>query len=283
MNYMSTTPIITSPKFIHLLGRAIGTRFQGIKGIDRLLRAIHHPDRRQHSWVETTANVILDGPRYHLSTRWFTEWTTWFYGSQDREIHRWIHAHAKAEWVALDIGMNFGFFTCVLAQRCLKVHGFEPVSWLAKRARANVSLNGFQNVFINELALSDHQGKAHLNLPSENDCNWGTSSLIHKSSGDSTLEVRLETLDDYVKDKGLSRIDFIKLDVEGAEHLVLKGASNSLAQFKPVIIFERNTESFDTVIKLLRELNYSFFDLSEKPLGNKITEWPHDILAMIRN
>jgi hypothetical protein len=39
---------------------------------------------------------------------------------------------------------------------CKDVHGFEPVGWLAARARANVELNAFQNVTINELALSDH-------------------------------------------------------------------------------------------------------------------------------
>jgi FkbM family methyltransferase len=272
--------MITPPQFVHLLGRAIGTRFHGIKGVDRIVRTLHHPDKRQHSWMETIANATLNGPQFNLSTRWFTEWTTWFYGSQDHEIHQWIRNHAQTNWIAFDIGVNFGFFTCVLAQCCESVHGFEPVPWLAKRARANVELNRFCNVSIAELALSDCQGKAHLNLPSEDDCNWGTSSLVHKSSSDSALEVKLETLDDYIKCKGLNRLDFIKLDVEGAEHLVLKGANKSLAQFKPVVIFERNIESSDGAIKQLRELDYSFFDLHEEQLGNNIEKWPHDILAI---
>lgn len=149
----------TPPKLIHRFGRAIGTRFRGTKGIDRLLRTLHHPDHRQHSWMETVAEVWPEGPKYHLSTRWFTEWTIWFYGNQDLEIHSWIVRHARPDWVAFDIGMNFGYFTCLLAQRCAAVHGFEPVPWLAKRAQANVELNGFRNVSITKVALSEQPGE----------------------------------------------------------------------------------------------------------------------------
>jgi hypothetical protein len=111
----------------HLLGRAIGTRWRGVKGVERVLRTLHHPDRRQDSWMETVANALPDGPKYNLSTHWFVEWTTWFYGAQDYEIHDWIRRHARPDWIAFDIGMNFGFFACVLAQKCSWVHGFEPV------------------------------------------------------------------------------------------------------------------------------------------------------------
>ncbi len=181
---MSVKPCIRpQPGPMHLLGRAIGTRWRGVKGVDRLLRTLHHPDHRQDSWMETVANALPDGPKYNLSTRWFVEWTTWFYGSQDYEIHDWICRHAHPDWIAFDIGMNFGFFTCILAQKCSSAHGFEPVPWLAKRARANVELNGFRNVSIVECALSEKPGEALLNLPSENDSNWGTSSLVHQSSG----------------------------------------------------------------------------------------------------
>jgi hypothetical protein len=151
-----STPKITDPGLLAHFGRWIGTRFRGVKGVDRLLRSLHHPDRRQAEFFRTVASAYPEGPKYHLESRWFTEWTTWFYGSQDRAIHRWIVKNARPDWVTFDIGMNFGYFTCLLASMCKDVHGFEPVGWLAARARANVELNAFQNVTINELALSDH-------------------------------------------------------------------------------------------------------------------------------
>lgn len=270
------------PGFAHLLGRAIGTRWHGVKGVDRLLRLLHDPDRRQTSWLETIAETPPNGPKYKLSTRWFVEWTTWFYGSQDHAIHRWIRRHARPDWVAFDIGMNFGFYACVLAQKCSAVHGFEPVPWLAKRARANVELNNFGNVAIGEAALSDQPGQALLNLPSEADSNWGTSSLVHKSTGNVTLKVTLDTVDDYVARHNLNRLDFIKIDVEGAEHLVFKGALKTLKQHQPIVIFERNDESFEQVADLLQSLGYRFFNLREEVLGADRNRFPRDILALPR-
>jgi FkbM family methyltransferase len=268
------------PGLTHLLGRVIGTRWRGVKGVDRLLRTLHNPDRRLDSWMETVANALPDGPKYNLSTRWFVEWTTWFYGTQDHLIHHWIRRHARPDWIAFDIGMNFGFFACVLAQKCSSVHGFEPVPWLAERARANVELNGFRNVSIVESALSEKPGEALLNLPSEADCNWGTSSLVHKSSGKATLKVPLDTIDDYISRHSITRLDFIKIDVEGAENLVFKGALKTIKQLRPIIIFERNDESLENIVTLFRSHEYEFFNLKEEPLSADMKRWPIDILVM---
>jgi FkbM family methyltransferase len=236
--------------------------------------------------METVAEAFPEGPRYHLSTRWFNEWTTWFYGSQDRKIHSWIVRHARPDWVAFDVGMNFGYYACLLAQRSAAVHGFEPVPWLANRARSNVKLNGFRNVSIVEVALSEHPGKATLNLPPEDDTNWGRGSLVHQCGGN-TLEIALDSIDNYVDHYAIDRVDFIKIDVEGAEHLTLKGAIKTLKRYRPTIIFERNTESVRNVVDLLQSFGYSFSDLIEgasevrvTALGNDVTKWPIDVLAV---
>jgi FkbM family methyltransferase len=251
-----------------------------VKGIDRLLRALHHPDHRQADFFRTIAAAYPEGPKYHLESRWFTEWTTWFYGSQDRAIHRWIVKNARPDWVAFDIGMNFGYFTCLLASLCKDLHGFEPVGWLAGRARANVELNGFSNVTINELALSDHTGTAKLNLPDPTDSNWGTSSLVHRSSSPTAiLEVPLDTLDIYCAARGITRLDFMKVDVEGAEHLVFRGAEKTLERLRPLIIFECNAESVAEAYALLEKLGYELFDMERRPLA--LDQAPqHDVLAI---
>jgi FkbM family methyltransferase len=273
---------ITEPGFTARLGRWIGTHFRGVKGIDRLLRALHNPDRRQADFFRTIASAYPEGPKYHLESRWFTEWTTWFYGSQDRAIHRWIVRNARPDWVTFDIVMNFGYFTCLLASICKDVHGFEPVGWLAGRARANVQLNAFANVTINEVALSDHAGTAQLNLPDPDHCNWGTSSLVHKSSSPTAVaEVQLETLDGYCDAHRIVRRDFMKVDVEGAEHLVFGGAQRTLERMRPTIIFEYNEESGPGAYGLLEKLGYGFFDMEQRPLP--LRDAPlHDVLAIPR-
>ena len=276
----STAPQITDPGLLAYFGRWIGTHFRGVKGIDRLLRALHNPDRRQADFFRTVASAYPEGPRYHLESKWFTEWTTWFYGSQDRPIHRWIVKNARPDWVAFDVGMNFGYFMCLLASICKDVHGFEPVGWLAARSRANVELNAFANATINELALSDHSGKAMLNLPAPDHCNWGTSSLVHKSSSETeVVEVPLETLDGYCAARGITRLDFIKIDVEGAEHLVIRGAEKTMQSLRPTIIFEYNVESGPEAYSLLEKLGYGLFDMEGRPLALEAAPL-HDVLAI---
>ena len=276
----SSEPKITEPGALAHFGRWIGTRFRGVKGVDRLLRALHHPDRRQADFFRTVAAAYPEGPKYHLESKWFTEWTTWFYGSQDRAIHRWIVKNARPDWVAFDVGMNFGYFTCLLASMCKEVHGFEPVGWLAGRARANVQLNAFVNVTINELALSDHTGTAKLNLPDPTDSNWGTSSLVHRSSSPTAiLEVPLDTLDIYCAARGITRLDFMKVDVEGAEHLVFRGAEKTLERLRPTIIFEYNEESGAESYRLLEKLGYRLFDLDQQTLSLQNAPL-HDVLAI---
>lgn len=275
-----SVPHISEPGFSARFGRWLGTRFRGVKGVDRILRTLHDPDRRQADFFRTVASAYPEGPKYHLESKWFTEWTTWFYGSQDRPIHRWIVKNARPDWVAFDIGMNFGYFTCLLASICKDVHGFEPVGWLAGRARANASLNAFANVTINELALSDRTGTAQLNLPDPDHCNWGTSSLVHKSSSaTAVVDVPLETLDNYCAAHGITRLDFMKVDVEGAEHLVFRGAKETLTRLRPTIIFEYNTESGPEAYSLLENLGYRFFDVEGRPLPLHEARL-HDVLAV---
>ena len=275
-----SAPKITAPGLIAHLGRWVGTRFRGIKGVDRLLRTLHNPDRRHAAFFRTVGSAYPEGPRYHLESKWFTEWTTWFYGSQDRAIHRWIVRNARPDWVAFDIGMNFGYFACLLASRCKEVHGFEPVGWLAERARANVDLNGFKNVTINELALSDRTGTAQLNLPAETDCNWGTSSLVHRSSSaTATAEVTLDTLDAYCAARGIERLDFMKVDVEGAEHLVFRGGKKILQRLRPTVIFEHNQDSATDAYALFKEIGYKLFDMEGRPLALENAAL-HDVLAV---
>ena len=283
MSSAAKNPKISGPGVVHSIGRFVGTHLRGTPGVDRFLRGLHDPDGRRESWMETVSSPWHGGPRFHISTRWFTEWTTWFYGTQDVEIYEWVIKHARSEWVALDIGMNFGFFACLLAQRCSAVYGFEPVPWLAKRAQANGELNGFNNLTITEMALSDRTGKVMLHIPSENDANWGTSSLTRESGeGAAPIEVPTDTLDNFAGRAGFKRVDFIKLDVEGAEFMVLKGGAQTLAKFKPVIIFERNAESAGPIMDLLSRLGYEFFDLKENPLEAARKSLPSDILAVAR-
>ncbi len=237
----------------------------GVKGIDALLRLGHSPDRRTSWFLETETQALWDGPRFHIATNSFTEWTTYFYGSQDRGIHRWLRKHARRDWVCVDAGMNFGFFTCLCAQLCQEIHGFEPVISLVERARRNCELNQLKNVFLNPAVLTDTPGTARFHMYREDSCNLGTGSLVHGHQG-RVVTVPATTLDAYCAKVRLTGLNFIKIDVEGAEHLVLRGASSCLERFRSTIIFEWNHDSCEEVVRFLRSLNYQFRTLEGREL-----------------
>jgi FkbM family methyltransferase len=270
-----------SPHLHHRIMRQIGIGFFGIKGVDWLLRRAHSPDRRQQWYLRTKAQALWGGPKFHLETRWFTEWQTYFYGTQDRGIHHWVKSNASEHWICFDVGTNFGFFACLCAQLCREVHGFEPVPTLLERAEHNRVLNGLRNLLMNQTALSNRKGKVSFHLPSSESTNWGTGSLIHGQQGE-VVDVETTTLDCYCREREVNRLDFMKIDVEGAEHLVLQGGVEVLCRLRPIIIFENNADSRDSAFLLLRDCGYSLHELSGNPVDREFVDGnqPSDFLAL---
>jgi FkbM family methyltransferase len=111
---------------------------------------------------------------------------------------------------------------------------------VAAKLRDNVALNGLQNVTVNELAISDLAGHATFYLTDESDQN----SLIPCEGR--RVNVETARLDDYLTSRQISHVDVMKIDVEGAEARVLRGASGLLSGDRPpVILLEFNPPALE--------------------------------------
>jgi FkbM family methyltransferase len=125
--------------------------------------------------------------------------------------------------VAFDVGAHVGDWTALALEiePSLQVHCFEPS---ARSFRQLEQRHGeAANVRLNHLALSDAAGEGALHVhPGESDRN-----SLH-AAGESTERVRLQTLDEYCESEGVERIDYLKVDTEGHEYAVLRGAENAL-------------------------------------------------------
>jgi len=137
----------------------------------------------------------------------------------------------------IDVGANSGFFTLLASRRvgsAGRVLSFEPVPSMRKRLLANISLNAMGNVIAHDVALSNTEGTLPLYEGPEG--HKGISSLRHIDNAALTIEVEIRPLDTFKGD--LSELKLVKIDVEGAEQMVLEGMSDIINTHHPYIVIE---------------------------------------------
>lgn len=192
-----------------------------------------------------------------------------------RGIHSYAEAslirrHLATDGVFLDVGANQGELTLIAARHAPagRVIAFEPVPrWFLLLAE-NVHRNGLSNVTVVNLALSDQESELEMftseDVSAQGAFNEGLSSF-HRRAGRDTAVGRVSAvpLDRYAEREGLTRVDLIKVDVEGAERAVLEGAKGTLQRFRPRLILEWNeVESVSSTSGLrddLRAMGYALF------------------------
>lgn len=149
--------------------------------------------------------------------------------------------------VFIDVGANIGLFT-VKAARLVgpggRVVAVEPGAEAAARLEHNIALNGYSHAQVVQKAIADKIGTATLHhIPTGNDPQ--AFSLLSDGTDLPAETVETTTLDALVGEAGLARVDVLKIDVEGAEPLVIAGAGETLQRFRPLVIFEANTTRLD--------------------------------------
>jgi FkbM family methyltransferase len=166
----------------------------------------------------------------------------------------------------VDVGANFGIYTMVaskLVGEGGRVVAFEPTAQSFKVLTQNIILNGFKNALAFQVALSEKAGTAQLYYGMDPVRN----SLGKDPSWDGGAEeVATESLDSVLQRTSVGWVDVIKIDVEGAEELVLRGANKVVTSMRPVIIYEINAWasthlglSKHGATKLLQGLGYDFY------------------------
>ncbi|HEU0300252.1 MAG TPA: FkbM family methyltransferase [Longimicrobium sp.] len=133
----------------------------------------------------------------------------------------------------VDVGANWGYFTLVGAHAVGpggRVVALEPDPRVHAELCANVARNGIRTVTVLPVAAADREGEAVLSGYAEADRNRGVSSLVAAPAGEAAaFTVRTAPLDDLLDGLGIERADLVKIDVEGAEELVLRGMARGLA------------------------------------------------------
>ncbi|MGH7900112.1 MAG: FkbM family methyltransferase [Thermodesulfobacteriota bacterium] len=157
---------------------------------------------------------------------------------------KFVQRFVKPGMICFDIGANQGFYTVLLSRQVSlqgKVFAFEPVTSEFRKLKRNIQINRCSSVTVLErMGVSSHEGVADMFVCLDG---HGSRSSMRQPPEEvkartKVQKVSMTTLDSYVRKNNISRIDFIKIDVEGSEIDVLGGGQNVLGALHPVILIE---------------------------------------------
>lgn len=191
------------------------------------------------------------------------------YSEAEYRLTKFLIKNLKDKDIFYDIGANYGFYSYLAGEFCSEVHLFEPLPDIFENINFNLSSD--KKFFLNNLALSDKVGKDTLLISRSS----GVSTLNNKfanlrtdvpvGSYNNSVEINTITLDLYCQSKNKPTI--IKLDVEGAEELVLRGAENFLKENSPILIMEvcssyNGGEVSMLAVEMLRRLKFISYKIN---------------------
>jgi FkbM family methyltransferase len=216
-------------------------------------------------------------------------------GAYEPKILRAYSSIIKQGDVVFDIGANIGAHTLHFARitgasGC--VYAFEPTDYATNKLRANIALNpeligriDIQQTFLVADSGEKVPDKVVSRWPVANEHNDLHSD--HLGKPELILAASAITADDFCEAKGIERLDFVKIDVDGHEYSVLNGFRKSLKRLRPCILIElapfvyTNAQSsdFDRFVNLIADLGYRFTDAQN---GSSISSDPSILRQTIR-
>ena len=165
-------------------------------------------------------------------------------------VLRALRPHVGDDAWCFDVGANIGLYSLGLSGLAPRgrVFAFEPSPGSAEFLRANLRSNKAENVEVFAAALADHEGTISFHdVPfftagsfTAEEGSWLGSEAV----GSTLVDVPCTTLDAFVEEHAVERVDVLKIDVEGAELAVLEGGATSLAAHRPTVVMEFNSFAF---------------------------------------
>ena len=169
--------------------------------------------------------------------------------------------------VFVDVGANVGTFSFALQPYCAEVYAYEPQRIIFNMLAGSVALNGWTNVFCYNAAVGDHHGSVEVpQYDYGKECSFGSIEFWGEQRERLAQERRLGKTE-YVPlvpldMAGFPRVDVIKIDVEGMEMHVLRGAAKTISLHHPVLLVEHGKAGKQELQEYLLGLGYDLKDLS---------------------
>ena len=219
----------------------------------------------------------VDNTKFELDLREVIDSSIYFSGTFEEDVEKNIHSLVKPGMCVLDIGANVGYHTFRMSKLTIpsgQVYAIEPTSWAYRRLIRNASLNpDLNNIIFSQLGLSNADTGT---VPVQ----FQSSYRLDGKQQSTTENIELITLDTYLEREGITKLDFIKLDVDGFEGKVLQGASKSLNKMRPIILMELNPSTMlendddpDVMVQILMQAGYRFETSHGQPIKDLSKYW----------
>ena len=251
-------------KLLNVYTRNFPFPHRGLKYFLRVAKSLGIDNKVYKKRLHNNFYMLLN-PTEHIQQQLF------WYGCYEKELGDLVKKMLRPDDVFIDIGANIGYFSLLAAtiSPTIKVISFEPVKDLFKKMDKNFSINDSKNIIAINAAVGEINEHRHLYLSAID--NLGMSSFQQPENYSGKREkVEVIVVDDWFKTSGLTKIDLIKLDIEGSELAALKGMRTVLEKQMPVLIVEINPEALLLfglkpldICNYLSQLDFDGFLISE--------------------
>jgi FkbM family methyltransferase len=224
--------------------------------------------------VYTPATIEFSHTAITLNLGEFIEYWIFVDGAYEKE---WILQASQLikDKSFIDIGANIGIYSLSLYKTAKEVYAVEPERNNFERLNKIIKQNAIMNITSLKLALYSTDNHRVNLYTSSKDAGWHSLSINYENK---SQQVNTITLDTLISKQKIKNIGLIKIDVEGAEYEVLKGANKTLTRIHPPVIIEFNrprallgNHSIEQLYKEFKKYNYAGFILKKKQL-EKMTE-----------
>ena len=253
---------------------AVTKRFSGLKGIDRLTRWVHSPDRPPGSGID---GIVSYGRHslFYIDTSNYIEWCVFFTGHYSQPISALIPLLLRPGMVAVDIGANNGTETILMAEAVGKngrVIAVEPWAPARERLARNLELNRYAQVSVVDRCIGARTGETAFLIASTTNNPTASTQVGPRPAETATTTIvealPLTTVDELLSSSDCRDVDLIKVDTDGTEIDVLMGAVDTLNRSRPAVIFEFDAAGYqahgntwEQAYRLMSGLGYGLFGI----------------------
>jgi len=217
-------------------------------GMTRISRLLHRLLPAFQGVIRVEDNIL-----FNIDTGQPAEEELFYVGDRHRALTYLLKQHTPEDGYCLDVGANIGFYTLKFARWVGprgRVAAFEPNPAMVKRINSNIELNHLSNVDLVAKVVHFEVDKVPFFISQ----NSVLSSMKPSEIDLEQIMVDTISIDTYMRDAGWSRLDVIKLDIEGNDCNALLGCEATLERFKPFVVFEYQQDTPEETARAAFEL-----------------------------